>query len=480
MKNKFIKLLSLAVCCIMLFGVMATLGSCGFFEKTPRAEDILALDEEERAYELFRIADRASSKADTFTAEVGLSLNIGLSDLMSIASESTTKVFIEGAISEVYKEHSETDTTVTVTNGEEEPTVETVNTVQGFIDGKLYRSTEKAGSTSKMWSPITKLEYFDHKEFLDDGIEIALTKDTCFTATLTYNDDGTWVATFTDFFSDALETYENYVEAISTYFPIGTELDDVTVEIGVTEDFLIDYIKVDYIYKNAENGSAPLPTVALAAEIFDYNATEVQNTDLSEYTEIADIRVIDKLEKTLSVIADKKSAEFNVTSTQTNYLHGDTSEMEQTYNVTYSNTDGKFASSITHTDHLGVVTVTEYMNGKKIIAIDGGDEQVEESSDLIEKEYVKSLITSGSHLFLDIIDVEKDGSRDHLTIAESEELRELWKTVLGADTLEICEGSITVKLDGGKLVEFTYEFEVQVKADRSDFGIYTVTECVFE
>ena len=485
MKNKFIKLLSLALSIVMLAGVALTLGSCGIFEKTPSPDDILELNEDERAYKLFEIASRNSDKANSFSSETDLILELQLNEDFIIKASGEASTRADGIRASVLREHTENEIVVAVIQGDE--TAETsVRTVSGYSDGFYYREIETDGNTPiRLCSELSRLEYLDHLEFLSDGLDLSLAEHDSFTTTCTYNEDGSWTATYTDFFEEAMATFDSYISELSYLFPEGTELDDLVIELKVTEDFYIDSFTVEYIYKNLSIPSAVLPTVELTVQMFDYDTTELEAKDLSLYTVVDDIRAIDKTEKALSNMMDRSYSEFALEVDQYTYLLDGESEMDSIYSGSYSNTNGKFSYSLTVTDALDsdaeAIEIT-YSNGKQTVT--GGEgfvPSVNSSSDEEQKRVLKQLFDYATFNPSGVRNVTKKGTGTYvfdLDIADISEFDVILESV-GADSWQLSRSTLTVTLVGNKITAYAYELELNTAEDATGYCIEISTKLVF-
>ena len=333
MKNKFVRVVSLVLCLAMLLGCTAALGSCNFLEKIPTADDILELDAEERAYALFVYADRKMSKADSYTVRTLYNMSIAIGDY-EITAEGEEDTVVSGMRSEAFSEYCEGTTCVSVST---DPTsVSEVQMVMGYADGMYFRKNVTDGVTQALCSEMTRTEYNDHKKYLG-GIEFDFSDDSCVTTTCTYNEDGTWVATYTDFFEEALTQYEKLTEELALLFPEGVKLADIAVEVKVDELFYVESVSVDYVYTGK---GVELPSFNITVNYSDYNDTEAADVDLDEYTEVDDIRVIDRTERALKSITDKTQLSFSTQYNQKITVKGDSEIIKQKFEGTLGNDAG--------------------------------------------------------------------------------------------------------------------------------------------
>ena len=476
MKNKFVRVVSLVVCIAVIFGCAAALGSCNFLEKVPSADDILELDSEQRAYELFAYADRMMSKADSYTARMLYNMSLTVGDY-EIVAEGVEESIVSGMRSEAFSEYSEGTSKVSISS--DTSAVSEMQTVMGYKDGMYFRKYVTDSKLQALCSEMTRTEYNDHKKYLG-GIEFDFSDDSCVTTTCTYNEDGTWVATYTDFFEEELTQYEKLTEELALLFPEGVKLADIAVEVKVDELFYVESVSVDYVYTGK---GVELPSFNITVNYSDYNDTEAADVDLDEYTEVDDIRVIDKIDDALKAVTDKTNVSFTTQYNQKITVAGESDIIKQKFEGTFENGAG-FSFDVTFTADDGSQLIITYSGGKQIVYEVVVDEEtgdvlhnelaVYDSYDAEAKSFIDDICDIDLFNSIDICDVEQKNSSKTYILTVDYPDTESYDYILEyaeAEEWAVSTATYTVELEGGKIKTFTYDLTLNTAYDDSGIGV---------
>lgn len=476
MKNAINRLVSLCICIALLLGVATTLGSCNYFDKIPSADEVLAVSEDERAFKLFDIVERQIDKADSYTMNMTTEATLPVADGISVSAHGTAVSYIKGQTAQDLCLYNEVNTTVTVTVGDE--VIETQATsVTGYQDGNYYRKKTEDGKTTAIFSPLTRTEYFDHLEYMSDSFELDFSSDACITSTCVQNDDGTWSATYTDFFAEALDKLTAGIDDLAELLD-GVKIKDAEVTLNVSEDFYADEMNVTFVFLSL-NG-APPPTVTLNVEFSDYNETEAKSVDLAEYTELGDLRIIDKLAKATEVFTDRSSATYETAVTQRIIFGGETVTSTALYHGSFSNTESGFAHEMVCEDEASS-SVIKYANGNLVVTIDGESIKTE-STDAVQKALINSIILEGAVTDDTVSELRKsteDLNKYYLTDYSPDTSRyDYLLEIAEAEAWETAEAEITVTLQGTRFLGYSYV--LRLKTENNGFSLKVTVDSTME
>lgn len=160
----------------------------------------------------------------------------------------------------------------------------------GYKDGKMFavQVTDSRVDFSN-WSAISQADYIAYKESLEEENEstvenYGITEQNCKTMTCVQNEDGNWVATYTDLTSDGLSEFVDLLESFEGMID-PSALTDIKMELTVTSDLVP--VKADITFEFS--GETP-PVFAMGATFKFGDDVEEPLIELDGYTEVDDLR----------------------------------------------------------------------------------------------------------------------------------------------------------------------------------------------
>ena len=277
MKKLTLKLLALALACIMLLPmVIACTDEDDTEEPQTEAEKFDAMSEADKA---FYLLEKGYEDGGKMSADLNVTLETTYSGYKVNAILSGKSVEINTG--NTYIDYTEMTMSMTMAGNASVST-----TKNGWIDGKFFIYTSYNGSDDGegYYELMSKEDYIAEKEKEQGGFaeNFGITKENCSTVTCTKNGYGNWVATFTDLNESGLTEFKLLVESFSGLVD-PESLVDVEFTIVVTSDFKPLSISADFEF----SGNNP-PLLTLEGEYTIGNDVETPEIDLTGYQEIKD------------------------------------------------------------------------------------------------------------------------------------------------------------------------------------------------
>lgn len=351
MKKTLLKLLSLSLVLLMLVG---SLSSC-------MKAALAVLGEENDARLLLYSLQTAGGKSYTITTESKLTVTVG----KTTNSVTSAGEFTEYKIgSKDYRYHMDM-TTETVLGGK----YTKMETLKGFQNGRMYSGYDQAADSGYVFSEISRKDYEEHMEEMDmrTTFSFDINKDNCSEITCVKNDDKTRTATFSGFTSSGLEQFFELMDIAPDTFGDGMEIEDICMTLTVDKKLRPETLRLDLIFDVSDEFEGTDPTMYLEMS-FDLDDVEAPaDMDFSDYTEVEDLRLADRVEKQLKEMTDKEEGYFTTQINAKVTAASQTQNENTLYTGSYTNEDGSYTHEIKVTDKnkLYRVGTISYKDGKQ-------------------------------------------------------------------------------------------------------------------
>lgn len=295
MKNIKIKRICAIVAGSLLLTVCLSLAACG--EKTT-AEKLLDMWERDRAFAFYDVVSQHLRENADFAVTSAMEYETTLDGLPYRISNSSRTICIGQDLDTMsyLSEH-----TLSSEQGYGDSTyrgVVNATYTMGYTDGYLFRSYMRDGHTVAGKTPYSMEEYRSLYNLPADDVLPSLGYWDCANATCRQLADGTWEARFSGLGEDALQEL-HYVYGVDLSFAGSTVyLADAEVTVISDADFAIDTIFLGLTYAEyGEDGSilSTLPAIRYTLEFAYGEDIPAMGLDLSDYGDIGDLSVVDKL-----------------------------------------------------------------------------------------------------------------------------------------------------------------------------------------
>lgn len=365
-------------------------------------------------------------------------------------------------------------------------------TLAGYTDGTMFRSQRVDGKyLQRLKSPITKKEYQDFRAESAMGLEFEPSEYAyCAMVTCVENDDG-WKATYTDFYESGMEPYRKMFAGYDELLAESFRLVDMEVTLLVDGKLCPKQVKMIPIYEKKDaNSKGTLPTIAFEFKFVDYNQTSQTNLpDLGDYAEVADLRVLDRVEDAIEERLDAESGKFKTVISAESRVDANKSKSTESYDVSYSTTDGKLSYTMEFETYTGSSSLNKsryrltYADSQlKTLDLSNFREQKSGTNDDAQRKTLKQLM---NYIPLDtgsvagIVEDENESGLYTFT-AEIKNL-DAYQSLADSIDADNLAGTVTytVKLVDGKITRFEVLQIITASTEDHSCSVEITASCVF-
>lgn len=344
----------------------------------------------------------------------------------------------------------------------------------GYQDGYMYRRFTEDKLERKICSPISCEDYVEYRNENNRNPLIDILYDESLTATtsVTEREDGGKSVTLSDFNDAFKERFNRDMDLGVISDIISLKSMTVTFEISAdniyessTVDFLMDLIGSDIEFTET-------------ATVSDLNSTKIKTYSLDSYTRISDLRLVDKVSRSINstLAVDKIEAELTIDA---NFK----SEKYQEKDLIATDRSNGFEYDIS-SEAASVNSKITYHNGEKRIYIDQNGTMQEVSvtvpQQLTEIIFIENLLDYGMFDPNYVTAIETNESGDIvITLDPSEEFRAAHPSPIS--TYSIGTVTITITMDGDNISVYQTDIEYKYRYYNEDVQKGTINAvCKFK
>lgn len=277
---------------------------------------------------------------------------------------------------------------------------QTMERVEAYYDGKMYRSVQNGKYDQKFCSEISHEQY---DQIQSEGVGSIIPLIGCTKSSFSGSETEGWVLSFGGYNEEAIEF--TLADMGLTETELGGTIEDMSVKISVSADFYVQ--SVDIVFEFAEAEGENMPSLCVRTTYAGMNEVSFDPEMLQpeEYVAVEDFRI---LEKVSAAIAQRQSAQdgrFELTINTTDVYRQQTIKHTQTSIVTYGWKDGGY---FYHADAKldDKSFVRHYEDGVETV-IPNSSSSSEIDSDLEAEAFVDGLIDTAKYDPLAISNIEK-------------------------------------------------------------------------
>ena len=452
-------------------------------EETTLEENLQEMNESDRAFALYDLVNQTGETVDSYAISVIVALK---GEFFGSEVEFTGEVnsVYEGMKTKdafAYIEKATYETKIAETN-----TVMTAEALEGYYDGKMFRSQKSDNNNIKIWSQITQEEYLEYQakrtEDRATDIDFDLDAKDCVTKTAVQEDDLSWIVTFTDFTVDGMQGFVNIIEDMATLFVGEDEITDVVFRFHISEDFFLQEFEIEY---EIESEKEHAPQLSIRGTVKDYGTAKAERIRLFSFTLVDDIRLLDKFADALQERKDAENGYFELTIKQDylmNYKHQTYSEIDK---GNYTNQNGKYTYNIDAEQGGKKYAITYANNLQKVVITQNGSiisNSQAESDDDTAKQFIDNLLDQGKYSADEIGEITRTGNNTEtyrFTVAYPDS--SIFDALLEANngTLRQIQAYFDVSFDGDKLIKYTYTVKASISTPKGTITATLVSTCIY-
>lgn len=454
------RIITLLITAAMLLGLALPMTSCSAAKRLARMED-----EAERAYYFYEITDRNMSYASSGSYDQTTVLEATVSGVDYKQTTEATVTFITGWNDVTYLEQART--TVDMVGG---GTV--IYEDCGYVDGMMFSYTKEGNNETKLKSPLEVTDYAAFRNYQNEGAPlITVEEGVCETVTCKENEDGTWTATYEGFTEEGMIPFLYMLRGVDYMVTAEHDITDVRLTMNADEKLYPTSMKIEFIFEAKSKTATSTPVVSMENEYHGWNNTTLSETyDLSDFTEVDDLRAVDVLTSAILERASAESGDFTVKVVTTAEGAGYDNEITNEQKVSFSS-EGGYRFSYEY-DEDGYDYKISYSDGNMTVRVyEDGEKVHSETADMTDAEARGTVaqlvdpegITSQSICDVEIIDAEAGVVRFTLSDAFENSYKEQYE--LSGIRLTAFTGYCEATLAEGILTEYRYHMEMTLRIE---------------
>lgn len=362
-----------------------------------------------------------------------------------------------------------------------DPTVK-FKEIEAFHDGKMfiwkeqwdasetvnYLTMNMEDLSQKLCSSLTKEEFAEYLENQSDDLDIDYNE--CVNSAFVRNEDKTWTLTYSGY---TKKTIDKVVQSFGDEL-FEEEIVDMEITIHANKDFTAKDIEIKMIFEE----SAISSSFRIYTQYSKYNeATAVTDTlNPSDYTEIADCRLLKGIENMLEDLEESDNGSFVLDMDQTLTIKkpSQTQKTSEKDTVHYGEKDGKYFYTV-HASYDGADIDIAYENGKQTTTVNGIS-QIADQTEKEAKAFINGLINTASYESIRVSNITK--IEDGVYKIDHRPDKNIYKPVFSALNATMPQDSqvkqtITITVRDGKIESIQSELQAACASD--PYGSVTFT-----
>jgi predicted heme/steroid binding protein len=327
---------------------------------------------------------------------------------------------------------------------EELSQMQEVSTVEAYCDGKMYTATNDGYYDQKFCSPMAWEDFRRSKSggsFVDE-IDFAA----CTASKFSKEEDGTWTLQFSGYTKKTIDEVLGSMMISDT--ELGVTITDMHVKVTADADFYIQKVDISLVFAESESR----PRLTVVARYSGFNTTKVDPAMLSltEYAEVADVRVLNYVSQVLKEKQDLSEGAFTLDITTAYDMKKESVRYEEHDLVSYGRKNGAYYYAIDAQVDDQSLTIA-YQNGEQTVT-SGDQSQTVTQPEAEAKAFIDSLIDYARYSGISVTDIQKPETGVFVLTVDRLDLSLYQASVAGTGiTLESGSQTITVLFADKKL-----------------------------
>ena len=310
-----------------------------------------------------------------------------------------------------------------------------VSTVEAYYDGKMYTATNDGYYDQKFCSSMT---WEDFRQSRSNGLFIGeIDLAACTSSKFSNGEDNTWTLQFSGYTKKTIDEVLGSMMISDT--ELGVPITDMHVKVTADADFYIQKIDVSLVF--AEDETQPRLTVVARYSGFDNTKIEPMMLSLSEYTQVADVRILDYMSQALKEKQDITQGEFALDISTVYDVSGDRTVYEEHDLITYGRKNGAYYYAIDSEMDDQSLTMT-YQNGEQAVT-SGEQTQTVSQPEAEAKAFIDSLIDYARYSGISVTDIQKQETGVYVLSVDRVDLS-LYQSSVAGTGIVLESGSQTI------------------------------------
>ena len=319
-----------------------------------------------------------------------------------------------------------------------------VSTAEAYYDGMVYTATNDGSYDQKFCSPMAWEDFRQSKSsglFIGD-VDLAA----CTSSKFSKGEDDTWTLQFSGYTKKTVDEVLDSMMISDT--ELGVAITDMYVKITADADFYIQKVDVSLVF--AEDEAQPRLTIVARYSGFDNTKIDPAMLSLSEYTQVADIRVLDYVSQALKEKQDIAEGQFALDINTVYDMPKESVRYEEHDLITYGRKNGAYYYAIDSKMDDQSLTMT-YQNGEQTVT-SGEQTQNVSQAEAEAKAFIDSLIDYARYSGISVTNIQKQETGVYILTVDRVDLSLHQSSVAGTGIiLESGSQTITVYFAGSEL-----------------------------
>lgn len=454
------RIVTLLLAATLLLGLALPMTSCSASKRLARMDD-----ETERAYYFYEIADRNMNYAYSCSYDQTMVMDATINGVAYKQSTEATITFISDRSGLTLLEQAKT--IVDVVGG---GTV--IYSDTGYVDGMMFSYSKEGNNETKLKSPVSLEDYSAYNQFRNGKAPlVAVGEGLCETVTCKQNEDGTWTATYEGFTEEGMIPFLYMLRGVDYMLTSEYDIADVRMTMTADEKLYPTSMKMEFIFEAKGKTDSSAPVVTMENLYSGWNDTTLAEAyDLSDFTEVDDLRAVDIFTDALLERSYEPSGSFDVKVVTTAKGAGYDDTVINKQKVSFSSEGGfrfKYDYDQDGYDYKtsyadGEISVKVYEDGKKVHSVE--QEMTDEEARMTVAQLMDPEgITSQSICDVEIKDAEAGIVRFTLSDAFENSYKEEYE-MMGI-SMTAFSGYCEATLADGVLTEYSYHMEMTLRID---------------
>lgn len=344
---------------------------------------------------------------------------------------------------------------------------QTINMVEAFYDGKMYRAVSDGTHDQKFYS---EMSHEDYDGLQTGGLTAELALVDCTTAAFSKTADNGWQLDFSGY---TKKTIDQAMENLGlTESAMGSPVTDMQVSVTANEDFYVTKMEISFDFAGAGE-SAPVFTVSTQYNAWNTAVFDATKLNAEEYTQVEDVYLLDAI---AAAIQDRQNAflgQFTLETKTVEQFQNQTRTSEEKGVMIYGLQNNAYCYFFTANTE-GKSFIVRYQNGEQTV-ISNGQSYTADKTEAEAKAYINGLIDSAHYKPLAITSIEKRSDGSYLLISEHPEVSDY---VQGIETT-FARQEIIVTFADGKLTQIESRLEIEGRFEEDTISIQTESSVMF-
>lgn len=318
---------------------------------------------------------------------------------------------------------------------------QTVNMVEAYYDGKMYRATCDGVYDQKFCS---EMSHEDYDGLQSGGLTEELGIADCTTAEFSKTEDGQWQLSFRGYTKKTIDQAMNTLGL--TEEMMGAPITDMQVSLNANESFQVTRMQISFDFASAGE-TTPVFSVDTVYSGWNTAAFDTVRLNAAEYVEVEDVYLLDAITAAIVQRQEATIGQFTLETKTTEEFGGQVRTSAEKGVMIYGWRNGAYSYFFTANTE-GKNFLVHYQNGEQTV-ISNGESYTASKSEAEAKAYIDGLIDAANYKSITVTGIEKRENGSYLLTID----RPDFSGAVDGIEIDFASQQITVTFADGKLTQ---------------------------